>query len=107
LLYPKVITLSSLRAQADLYGQPGSNELYKGFLKQALNLGIPEIQSSSLSTALQETDVVLDGIFGFSFKGEVRDPFKVVIEALQRHKGPIVSVSPVIQPGLGSSRRAD
>lgn len=46
----------------------------------------------SLKTALATSDVVLDAIFGFSFKPPVRAPFDEVLPLLTRSKLPIVSV---------------
>ena len=46
----------------------------------------------SLKAALSSSDVVLDAIFGFSFKPPVRAPFDEVLPLLTRSKLPIVSV---------------
>ena len=46
----------------------------------------------SLKTSLASSDVILDAIFGFSFKPPVRAPFDEVIPLLIRSKLPIVSV---------------
>jgi NAD(P)H-hydrate epimerase len=43
-------------------------------------------------TALQSTDHVIDAIFGFSFSGEVREPFPAVIQAMAETKVPVTSV---------------
>eukprot|EP01117_Protostelium_nocturnum_P008449 TRINITY_DN3022_c0_g1_i2.p1 TRINITY_DN3022_c0_g1~~TRINITY_DN3022_c0_g1_i2.p1 ORF type:complete len:127 (-),score=48.59 TRINITY_DN3022_c0_g1_i2:74-454(-) len=40
----------------------------------------------------EDYNVILDSIFGFSFSGEVRAPFDVVIENLKKTKTPIASV---------------
>jgi NAD(P)H-hydrate epimerase len=40
----------------------------------------------------EEYDVVLDAIFGFSFKGEVRSPFDKIIKKLSEIKKPILSI---------------
>jgi NAD(P)H-hydrate epimerase len=42
--------------------------------------------------ALEETDHIVDAIFGFSFSGEVREPFPAVIQALEETKIPVTSV---------------
>lgn len=39
-----------------------------------------------------EFDLVLDGIFGFSFEGSIRAPFGEVIAALKQCRAPIVSI---------------
>jgi NAD(P)H-hydrate epimerase len=41
---------------------------------------------------LQNTDHIIDAIFGFSFSGEVREPFPKVIEALASTKIPVLAV---------------
>jgi len=41
---------------------------------------------------LKATHHVVDAIFGFSFSGEVRDPFKDVISAMENTDVPILSV---------------
>ena len=41
---------------------------------------------------MRKTDCIVDAVFGFSFKGEVRDPFKEVIATLEETKVPVLSV---------------
>lgn len=41
---------------------------------------------------MANTDQVVDAIFGFSFSGEVREPFPKVIEALKDSKVPVLAV---------------
>jgi len=45
-----------------------------------------------LRTALQSSDVILDAIFGFSFKPPIRAPFDVALPLLADSGLPIVSV---------------
>jgi len=80
------------------YPKQGSNEFYQKLKKQCLNLSIPEIGTGTdkpqeaFKRALSECDVVMDAIFGFSFKGEPRAPFDCVIAALKETDKPILSV---------------
>ena len=37
-------------------------------------------------------DVIVDALFGFSFKGEIRQPFKTIIEAMKKFENKIISV---------------
>jgi NAD(P)H-hydrate epimerase len=46
----------------------------------------------SLRTALKSSDVILDAIFGFSFKGPIRAPFDSALPMLSASGLPIVSV---------------
>jgi NAD(P)H-hydrate epimerase len=52
----------------------------------------PTLAETTLSTALAATDVVLDAIFGFSFKPPVRAPFNTALPLISRANLPIVSV---------------
>lgn len=51
-----------------------------------------ELAGTTLSTALAASDVVLDAIFGFSFKPPVRAPFDAALPLIARSGLPIVSV---------------
>lgn len=66
------------------------NELYARLRKQLEDLSVPF--TSDFDAALGASDLVVDAIFGFSFSGEVREPFPKVIEALRDTKVPILAV---------------
>ena len=55
---------------------------------------IPTLEPSAdaLKEALSTHDVILDAIFGFSFKPPVRSPFDTALPLLSESKLPIVSV---------------
>lgn len=76
--------------------KPGSKEIYKRLQTQCENMNIPIIPPSSSISPLQEalvkTDVILDAIFGFSFKPPIRSPFDQALPLLNRSGLPIVSV---------------
>lgn len=61
-----------------------------GLMKQCTELDIPFVDTPE--TGLHESDLVVDAIFGFSFSGDVRQPFVSAIQALKDTKIPIVSV---------------
>lgn len=52
----------------------------------------PSNSIESLQDALRSTDVILDAIFGFSFKGPIRAPFDAALPLLTESGLPIVSV---------------
>ena len=52
----------------------------------------PNLSETTLSTALAATDVVLDAIFGFSFKPPTRAPFGAALPLIARSRLPVVSV---------------
>ncbi|KAK3167563.1 hypothetical protein OEA41_010690 [Lepraria neglecta] len=66
------------------------NELYERLTTQLKNLDIPFTED--FENTLKTTNHVVDAIFGFSFSGEVRDPFKEVISAMENTKVPVLSV---------------
>ncbi|KFY25546.1 hypothetical protein V493_04594 [Pseudogymnoascus sp. VKM F-4281 (FW-2241)] len=72
------------------YPKQSKNELYQRLSTQLKTLNIPFVDD--FHSAIEETDHVIDAIFGFSFTGEVRDPFGPVIEALAKSKVDVTSV---------------
>ncbi|EKD12496.1 putative apolipoprotein A-I binding protein [Drepanopeziza brunnea f. sp. 'multigermtubi' MB_m1] len=67
------------------YPKQSKNELY-----QLKNLNVPF--TDDFPSALQDSDHVVDAIFGFSFSGPLRSPFPAVINALQETSLPVTSV---------------
>ncbi|KAL8413392.1 hypothetical protein RB594_004863 [Gaeumannomyces avenae] len=72
------------------YPKRGKNELYQRLTKQLEDLEVPFVDD--FPTALKSSDHVVDAIFGFSFSGEVREPFPAVIRALEETQVPVTSV---------------
>ncbi|KAI9470062.1 MAG: YjeF N-terminal domain-like protein [Benjaminiella poitrasii] len=75
------------------YPKQPDKELYQRLLTQCKNLEIPIYDKLQQSIDLIETShVLLDALFGFSFKGEVREPYKEIIQIFEKTSKPIVSV---------------
>ncbi|PMD14209.1 YjeF N-terminal domain-like protein [Hyaloscypha hepaticicola] len=72
------------------YPKQSKNDLYQRLATQLKNLNISF--TDDFPTALKETDHIIDAIFGFSFSGEVREPFPAVIRALEETRIPVTSV---------------
>ncbi|KAK4069305.1 hypothetical protein Trihar35433_5884 [Trichoderma harzianum] len=72
------------------YPKRSKNELYQRLAKQLEDLDVPFVDD--FPTAMKSTDHIVDAIFGFSFSGEVREPFPDVIKSLQETKIPVTSV---------------
>ncbi|KAF4509849.1 hypothetical protein G6O67_001789 [Ophiocordyceps sinensis] len=72
------------------YPKRSKNELYQRLAKQLEDLDVPFVDD--FGSAMAVTDHVVDAIFGFSFSGEVREPFPAVIRALEETKVPVTSV---------------
>jgi NAD(P)H-hydrate epimerase len=65
-----------------------SSRSFQRLVTQCNNLDIPFVEKASP----RESDVIVDAIFGFSFSGDVRDPFKEVVRDLKETSVPIVAV---------------
>ncbi|KIK69786.1 hypothetical protein GYMLUDRAFT_90804 [Collybiopsis luxurians FD-317 M1] len=76
--------------------KPGSKDIYQRLKLQCDNMKIKTIPPSNdpeiLRDALSSTNVILDAIFGFSFKGPIRAPFDSALPILSDSRLPIVSV---------------
>ncbi|ETS73960.1 NAD(P)H-hydrate epimerase [Pestalotiopsis fici W106-1] len=72
------------------YPKRSKNELYQRLAKQLEDLEVPFVED--FSSAVKSTDHIVDAIFGFSFSGEVREPFPAVIKALEETNIPVTSV---------------
>ncbi|KAK8071724.1 hypothetical protein PG996_005072 [Apiospora saccharicola] len=72
------------------YPKRSKSDLYQRLAKQLEDLDVPFVED--FPSALKSTDHIVDAIFGFSFSGEVREPFPGVIRALEETKLPVTSV---------------
>lgn len=73
------------------FPKQSKNELYARLRKQLEQLKVPFVEGD-FAQALGGSDYVIDAIFGFSFSGEVREPFPAVIRALAESKVPVLAV---------------
>jgi len=77
------------------YPKSSSQEIYKRLKTQLMNLQIEftdDFEGALEGKDGKKVDHIVDAIFGFSFKGEVRDPFRTVISAMETTKIPVLSV---------------
>lgn len=72
------------------YPKQTSAEIYGRLVTQCRDLGITF--TNDFHGALARADHVVDAVFGFSFSGEVREPFPSVIKALAETKLGVTSV---------------
>lgn len=66
------------------------NQIKQRLRKQLEDLKVPFTED--FLSAIKQTDHIVDAIFGFSFSGEVREPFPKVIEALASTSVPVLAV---------------
>ncbi|WBW73538.1 NADHX epimerase [Schizosaccharomyces osmophilus] len=77
------------------YPKPSSPDLYKRLCKQLEDLDIPihtTHTSDSFHQLLNQSSLIVDSLFGFSFKGPVREPFGEILSAIVDSKLHVVSV---------------
>jgi NAD(P)H-hydrate epimerase len=72
------------------YPKPTNQPIFEGLQKQLKALSIPF--TKEFSSALKDADLVVDALFGFSFKPPVRAPFDEVLKAMIQAKKPVLSV---------------
>jgi len=72
------------------YPKPGKSDLYTRLTNQLKQLNVKF--TSDFPASISQTDHVVDAVFGFSFSGEVREPFPAVIEAMRDSNVPVLSV---------------
>lgn len=72
------------------YPKQSKNELYQRLCKQLRDLHVPF--TDDFLTAASSANLIVDAVFGFSFSGEVREPFPAVIQALENAKVPVLAV---------------
>lgn len=72
------------------FPKQSKNELYGRLRTQLEQLKVPF--TDDFAGAMGKSDYVIDAIFGFSFSGEVREPFPGVIKALAESKVPVLAV---------------
>eukprot|EP00053_Salpingoeca_punica_P011686 m.104180 g.104180 ORF g.104180 m.104180 type:complete len:313 (-) comp15745_c0_seq1:357-1295(-) len=76
-----------------LYPKRTKKELYENLLHQVRRMGIEDLESlPGAEDAFARFDLILDGIFGFSFKGEIRAPFDALLPRLNAARLPIMAI---------------
>ena len=72
------------------YPKQGKAEIYGRLRTQLEQLRVPFVED--FHAQLAKSDWIIDCVFGFSFSGEVREPFPGVINALAEGKKPVFAV---------------
>ncbi|CAG9322531.1 unnamed protein product [Blepharisma stoltei] len=72
-----------------LYPKPTSNLVLTRLLTQCRVLGIPIVDQLDDYSSFS---LIVDAIFGFSFRGDLREPFKTIIQKIKESGKPVVSL---------------
>ncbi|XP_036827050.1 NAD(P)H-hydrate epimerase [Oncorhynchus mykiss] len=76
-----------------LYPKRPNKLLFQGLTTQCEKMDIPFLTEMPEAMVVDEAyDMVIDAIFGFSFKGAVREPFGSILDVLKKTTVPIVSI---------------
>jgi hydroxyethylthiazole kinase-like uncharacterized protein yjeF len=73
-----------------VYPKPGKSTLFVNLVAQCTDLNIPIL--STCPHSLENYDIVVDAIFGFSFHGPAKAPFGDIIYQLATSPIPVISV---------------
>ena len=74
------------------YPKKPAKELFNKLVAQWENIDIEFIDALPEDLNKDTYDYILDGIFGYSFEGEIRSPFDVIIDTIGKSGIPIVSI---------------
>ena len=75
------------------YPKPTNQPIFLNLQKQLHSLRIPFLSSPEEFTGtLNHTDLIVDALFGFSFRPPVRPPFDVVLSSIIASKIPVLAV---------------
>ena len=72
-----------------LYPKPTQNSLYLRLITQCTTLQIPVI---NFNPDFSDFDLIVDGIFGFSFRGEIRAPYDRIIRDIKSSGRQVISI---------------
>ncbi|XP_062265715.1 NAD(P)H-hydrate epimerase [Platichthys flesus] len=76
-----------------LYPKRPNKPLFQGLTTQCQKMEIPFLTEMPEAKLIDEAyNLVIDAIFGFSFKGTVREPFGFILDVLEKTTVPIASI---------------
>ncbi|XP_019899615.1 NAD(P)H-hydrate epimerase isoform X2 [Esox lucius] len=76
-----------------LYPKRPNKPLFQGLTTQCEKIDIPFLTEMPEAVVIDEAyHLVIDAIFGFSFKGAVREPFSSILDVLKKITVPIASI---------------
>ncbi len=65
-----------------LYPKKSDKELYLRLIQQCEKYSIKFVENDVIKN-FDQYDLIIDSIFGFSFKGDIRPPFDKIIEVIK------------------------
>jgi len=74
-----------------VYPKRSSKTHFVNLVQQCIDLNIPILENMQKDWR-DNCDVIVDAVFGFSFKGEPREPYASILKDIQQSTVPVVSV---------------
>lgn len=74
------------------YPKPTKKPIYDGLVKQLHNLHIKFDNDAKFEDLAKNSDLIVDALFGFSFKPPVREPFDEAIKVMESRVKPVLAV---------------
>jgi len=75
-----------------VYPKFGKGQLFANLVQQIKDLNIPILEDVPSMAEYHEFNLVIDSLFGFSFKGPSREPYSSMIQLFSSSKIPVISV---------------
>ncbi|KAH8919961.1 YjeF N-terminal domain-like protein [Atractiella rhizophila] len=89
-----------------IYPKQGKNAYYSVLVEECKSLHLPFVDYSS--GIWENTDLTVDAIFGFSFEGEPRPPFNVILQDFAKNgRGDLTKKTPVLSVDIPSGWDVD
>jgi NAD(P)H-hydrate epimerase len=78
------------------YPTQPKGDLYPRLLRQCRDVGVrieqQVLDREAIQQLVNQSDFIVDAVFGFSFKGALRSPFDMVLSTIKLSKLPVVSI---------------
>jgi NAD(P)H-hydrate epimerase len=74
-----------------VYPKPSKSQLFVNLVHQCVALNVPVRTDMDLNM-LNSYSLIVDALFGFSFQGPPREPFKSIIQSFAQSSSPILSI---------------
>jgi NAD(P)H-hydrate epimerase len=75
-----------------IYPKQGKTQLFSNLVKQCIDLEIDILSNIPSVDEMNQAQMIVDGLFGFSFSGPLRSPFDSIIQSFTQTKTPIFSI---------------
>jgi NAD(P)H-hydrate epimerase len=75
-----------------VYPKQGKLPLFTNLVKQCIDLEIEILSQLPSVEEMNQVNMIVDGVFGFSFEGPIRAPYDSIIQSFSKTKTPVLSI---------------